>query len=190
MRRYISLLLTLIGIFLLAPQQTFAAYSASDGNVKGTLEITPKDPPYAGLPLNLKFQFSDTPQGFSLRNCDCTLSVEVAGRLPSNIPLTLQNESGPDVQFVSVPYLFPSNAKYKLTMDAKPKVANGFTSFNLSWDVNVQENKNLVPYTSHKDTNPIQYLGIIVPAAIIIISIIVFVSYYFYRRKTTKHTHK
>ncbi len=166
MRRYILLTAVFVGLLFVTPQQTFAVYNATDGSVKGTLEITPKDPPYAGLPLKLKFQFADTPQGFSLRNCDCQLSVEEPGRLSSNIPVTLQNESGPDVLFVTVQYLFPSNAQYKLTMNAKPKVANAFAPFTLSWNVPVQENKNLVPYTSHKEKSTSNYVGIIIPLVI------------------------
>ncbi len=186
MNRYILFAVALIGLLILSPQQSFAAYSASDGEVKGTLEITPKDPPYAGLPLNLKFQFSDTPQGFTLRNCNCQLSVEEPGRLPSNIPLTLQNESGPDVNFVSVPYLFPSNANYKLVMNAQPKETNAFVPFTLSWDVTVQENKHLVPYTSHEDKNDFRYLGIAIPVGIAVLFIL-FLAFRYFRKHRIKN---
>lgn len=174
----------LSALLFLFPRQSIAAthtmpdgtthetikHVASDGASSGTLELTPNDPPYAGQTTKLKFDFSGAPKGFTIGKCDCVLEIAEPGRLPSRLPVTLQNESGPDVSYVTMQYLFPATATYKLTLIANPKVEGTFKPFTLSWEVKTLKNEHIVPYTSHKaktDSRQMVIVGFVIVAVVL-----------------------
>jgi hypothetical protein len=146
---------------LAAAALPFAA-AAHEVKSVGTLDVLfhrdPVEKPVARQPAQLYFAVTDTSDAFLLDDCDCRVSVAMAGET------LLDRAFGPDDQALDwganvarADFTFPSMGLYVATFQGTSK-SGAFTPFSLAYDVRVETElpaKEVTP----RDPEPIRRRG-------------------------------
>lgn len=142
-----KLLFILCGlIFLLSTHQASAHMLIIDGSIGAILHLEPTDDPIANQQNTLIFEFKDTANMFKPSHCDCQIAVIEQGKeIYQNV--LFQNNTDPNSLDAIVPYTFPKQDIYKITVTGKPLTPNAFHPFTLTYEVRVDKDKTLEPTT-------------------------------------------
>ena len=137
MQKYIVAILLLITLFIV-PRTADAHFLATDKKIGAVLHVDPNDEPVAGQQASFFFDFKDQTNKFTSQNCDCTFLINEAGKTIYSQEL-FQNSNKPNLHIASATFIFPQKDVYQVQVVGKPKVANAFQPFTLSWDFRVDQ---------------------------------------------------
>lgn len=130
----------LFSIFLLVfPQHAFAHFPVTDGNITITLHVDPNDDPIPGQPAHLYFlfNFNNPTKKFSIRDCNCIVTVSEEGKQILQQKLLDKNNPHLSVWGANMPIVFPERDVYVISIKGDPVTLGNFKSFNLSWNFRV-----------------------------------------------------
>lgn len=135
MKKTLLSIFVIVSFFLFMPQQTFAHFPATDGDMTVTLHVDPNDDPLPGQQAHLYFLFNDKSKKFRLANCTCTVSISYTeqGKQPYTQQLIENKDSKPSIWGANIPYIFPERNVYHIVLTGKPTTANTFKPFTVSW---------------------------------------------------------
>jgi hypothetical protein len=109
----------------------------TDGDIGAIMHINPDDNPLSGTPTTYSIAFKDTTNRFSLSNCGCNVSFTEDNKIIYTEPLTQIDELDSANYFT-----FPKADVYTMTVTGKPKMANAFQPFILSYLIRVQSDQS------------------------------------------------
>lgn len=128
--------------FMLFPSVASADYNASDKSISGVIEIDPgADKPVAGKDLLLRFIFTDNNEQFKLKDCTCFLTITQPERVPYRQQLQVvgadfaPHDTDIVLNSIGIPYRFPTEGTYTLTVTGSPAERNTFEPFTLTWEI-------------------------------------------------------
>lgn len=123
------------------PERTraFAHQVEFQDDVGATLHIEPSDTPRAGEEVLAWFALTRKGgQTIPLADCDCTLAVSVRSQTaPTLEPPLKAVEAGGYAGIPGATFTFPDVGAYTLILTGIPKQADGFTPFELDFEVTV-----------------------------------------------------
>lgn len=122
----------LIFLFFFFPLTTYAHFIETDGSISVTLHVDPNDNPKPGKQANLYFLFSDTAKEFSLKDCNCFLTVTEQDKQIFRQALTERKSAHLSVWGTYIPFIFPKNDVYHIALSGKPVSQNAFQPFSVS----------------------------------------------------------
>jgi hypothetical protein len=108
-----------------------------DGTIEGLLHISPNDDPVAAQASTLGFSITDASGRFAATACDCRIAVKVDGK--QKLGRTVAPSEVLSDGAVLVNYTFPYQGVYTIVLEGKPKQADGFSAFKLTYDVRVAQ---------------------------------------------------
>lgn len=134
---------------LLLVSTSYAHIVESDNTVGAVMHIDPGDNPLALEKSTVILEFKDTKSIFSLDKCECLLTLNLADKQILQIPIP--PVSGQDKLSAAIPITFPEKGVYELKISGKPKDEADFKTFELAYEVNVNE-----PREKPSDPQPAQ----------------------------------
>lgn len=122
--------------FSIFSKKALAHFDETDGDATVTLHIDPNDKPTAEKKASLYFLIEDFQKGFKLSSCDCVLRIYENNNQIFSYKLTDKNNIS-SVWGVEVPFIFPKNDIYHISLKGIPSKNNLFRQFSVSWDFKV-----------------------------------------------------
>lgn len=153
--------------FLVLPPFTYAHFPQTDRNITVTLHVDPEDNPIPGQQAYIYFLFDDATKRFTLSNCNCIVSITEQGKQTYKQQLLEKKDTKPSIWGASLPYIFPNNDVYHIVLTGKPKFADAFQPFTLSWYFRVDPSESGLVIEPHSDTPMI--LGLVLGGTIVFI---------------------
>ncbi len=124
------------------PSFVFAHDLKIDGSIEALLHIDPNDDPIARVPSNLSFELKDKQNKFQPQNCICVVMIkEREKEIYSQTLFQNNNDSGLFTSTFS--FVFPKKDVYMVTLTGKPRVADAFQLFTLTYTIQVIEQSPL-----------------------------------------------
>jgi hypothetical protein len=124
----------------------------TDHNLSALMHIEPNDHPVVGQEAKFFFTFKGDHEKFDQADCSCTFAIFKAGKNVWSGPAYVDHQDqsllvdGPAFRFV-----FPEAGQYKVDLIGQPKSGANFTSFTLSYEVEVSEDQKTENH--HGDAN-------------------------------------
>jgi hypothetical protein len=145
----------------------------TNGTISALLHIVPNDDPYIKEPSYILVEFTDTTKKFSAEQCTCRVSIKQQGREVYSV-LTSDQAVTKTPHSISFAYTFPEFDIYILTVEGKPNPNSNPEAFSLSYDIRVDQERNLFGYGSLHDLFGHHWHHLI-PVVIIIVAAIVII---------------
>ena len=133
MKRVILSFVAVISIFFVTSQPVFAHVLKTDGTIGAILHILPDDNPKSGTPTNYELAFKDTNDQFSLKNCNCTVTIGQGGKTLDTSPLVASS-----AHISKNAYTFQKPGVYTLNVSGQPTQPNDFAPFSLTYTIRVE----------------------------------------------------
>ncbi len=134
----LSILLTII--FWSFPLHIVQAHELkTDGSINSLMHINPDDDPVAGQPADLLFLITDDQKKFKPEDCDCQASVIDNTTTVFSSPLFKGKTSYQGIFAPAIEFTFTHKGIYTIKLTGKPKNANDFQGFAISYDVRVEK---------------------------------------------------
>lgn len=132
MRRWLLVLVALVGCLFAASTSVSAHELEADGTIGAVLHVDPDDNPTSGIPVTYLLAFKDTTHRFTLPGCDCMLRISEDDRLLFTHALVIKYPLDSENVFT-----FPRPGVYVLTVSGAPKQAGAFQPFTLHYTLRV-----------------------------------------------------
>ena len=159
------LLICLFAYLLIAPSAS-AHVLQTDGTIGTVLHIDPNDDPIAQQQASLFFEFKDTTNNFTAKNCDCNVAIVEAGKTIYAQPLSITSDTA------SLFYTFPNPDVYQVVITGTPLTKNAFQTFKLTYNVRAEQPTESA--TNNQSPNFLtRYLGYFIGGAIIVLLLII-----------------
>ncbi len=120
------------------PMKASAHYPASSGTIDAELHIDPQDNPTPGVPQKIYFIFSDSSDSFSLKNCQCNLSIGIGNQLQFYGPLQPPSTQLSVYSTAGIPFTF-NQGLYHFEITGQALAGEVFAPFDLSWNLQVNQ---------------------------------------------------
>jgi hypothetical protein len=168
---FFCFLLSLLFFLFLSPT-AHAHFAATDGNITIVLHVDPNDQPIPGQLAHLYFlfNFNDTTKKFSLRDCNCIVTVVEQGNQKQIEQQKLLEKNNPHLTIwgANMPIVFPARDVYFITIKGSPIKPNDFKPFYLTWFFRVDSTASgIVKQETNQGLSDIQQLLIGLAAVII-----------------------
>ncbi len=132
MSRLLSFIAMLALALLLVGGVAQAHVLEADGDIGAVLHILPDDSPSSGIPTTYELAFEDTSGRLRLSECNCTVTVRGSDQVVRSSLLNVAGRLGS-----SNSVTFPRADIYTIEVEGKPKQADSFQPFKLSYIVRV-----------------------------------------------------
>ncbi len=137
MRKQFIILLLLGGILAASYTSTASAHILrTDGDFRAEIHVPPYDHPLSGEPTTYLITFENAPEGFSVADCTCNVTVIKQGKTFDTRALAI-----PDGQESKNTFTFPEAGDYTLRVSGEPKQAGQFPGFTLEYPAHVSPSK-------------------------------------------------
>lgn len=120
-------------MFTILPFSALAHETTGSGPTKLFIHLEPNDAPKPGEQATIYPNLTSTEKGFSVSDCDCTMTISKDGQTV----LTQKLASSEDKEafgITPIPFVFPTEGAYDISVTGKPLKAGAFTAFTLDLD--------------------------------------------------------
>lgn len=155
---FLSIIVT-IGVYLIVPIPVSAHVLKTNGTVGAVMHVDPDDDPMAGSPSTIYFDFKDTKEHISPKQCQCTLSIFQKGKEIYSQDL-FENTANQNFTTEAV-YTFPTIGEYTLKVRGTPYIKGDFQPFLLTYDIDVDQKSQKPSPDSQSQWFPRIYTGVI-----------------------------
>lgn len=133
MKKYLAVVLVILSSwYVWQPIPVAAHYLMTDGTMGVLIHLDPDDDPIAGESATFYLDFKDKSSQFLLEDCNCTVTITKGDT--SVLQTTMEGQKG--LSYLQK-YTFPAKGVYQLQITGKPKKANTFKAFKVTYDIRV-----------------------------------------------------